>query len=458
MHPHPNSALIHSRGHQQRLAPRYRPTRNHLQTMKYSPGKLLPLLLLLSLTAAGSALLWPGSPAPAELYKTGKAAALNADWKTASAVADQLQKLPEWEAHAGLLRGFIARGRGQLKEALLLFSLANSNPATRTEAYFHAGSILHQQQQFKQSILLLRQVLDWQPDHLDALRLLAASWYDIGAMEKAIQTLREVARLAPADYRPVYMQASILQDFERWEDASLAFAEAAAKAPAGSPVSAEIHAAWGDCLTQLRRWEQALSVLENAGDWPTVLALKAQAMYSLRRFDEAARLAQLALAKDPTQPDATLVAAATLERQNNATQGLQILSNCLQKHPYDLRLHHRTADLLAALERPADAEHYRRQAGEIAALRNRFSTAQQTLVQDTTTVEKRLEVAALAEQLGELQTAERWLRAAVGMAPELPAANAALEHFLQKHPPATTNNTPPTNTVTNPPVTMNPEF
>ena len=218
---------------------------------------------------------------------------------------------------------------------------------------------------------------DWQPDHVDALRLLAASWYDIGAMEKAIQTLREVSRLAPADYRPVYMQASILQDFERWEDASLAFAEAAAKAPAGSPVSTEIHAAWGDCLTQLRRWEQALSVLEKAGDWPAVLALKAQAMYSLRRFDEAARLAELALAKDPTQPDAVLIAAATLERQNHAAEGLQILSNCLQKHPYDLRLHHRTADLLAALERPTEAEHYRRQAGEIAALRTRFSTAQQ---------------------------------------------------------------------------------
>ena len=427
--------------------------------MKYSPGKLLSLLLLLGLTATGSALLWPVSPAPAELYKTGKTAALNADWKTAGSVADQLQKLPEWRAHAGLLRGFIARGRGQLKEAMLLFSLANSNPATRTEAYFHAGSILHQQQQFNQAILLLRQVLDWQPDHVDALRLLAASWYDIGAMEKAIQTLREVSRLAPADYRPVYMQASILQDFERWEDASLAFAEAAAKAPAGSPVSTEIHAAWGDCLTQLRRWEQALSVLEKAGDWPAVLALKAQAMYSLRRFDEAARLADLALAKDPTQPDAVLIAAATLERQNHAAQGLQILSNCLQKHPYDLRLHHRTADLLAALERPTEAEHYRRQAGEIAALRTRFSTAQQTLVQDTTTVEKRLEVAALAEQLGELQTAERWLRAAVGMAPELPATNSALEQFLQKHPPTPdNNNTPPANTLTPSPLNNNPEF
>jgi tetratricopeptide (TPR) repeat protein len=340
----------------------------------------------------------------------------------------------------------------------LLFSAANHNPKTRTEAYFQAGSICYQLQQYSQATLLLRQVLEWQPDHPDALRLLAASWYDIGAMEKAIQTLREVSRIAPADYRPIYMQATILRDFERFEDAALAFVEAAEKAPANSTVAREIHAEWGDCLIQLRRWEQALAVLQKAGDWPDVLALRAQAMFSLRRFDEASALANQALTHDPTQPDAALVAAAASERRNQIDNGLQLLNRCLQKHPFDLRLHNRTAELLAAVNRTAEAEQFRRQAAEIARLRAQLSSTQQELVRDSSNVEKRLEIAAVAEQLGELKTAEQWLRAAVGMAPELPAANAALQQFLQKHPPTTDNTATPGNTVTNSPVTNATEF
>lgn len=397
-------------------------------------------MLLLVASAACLTLLVPvllPQPSPADLYRAGRAAVLKKDWESATAAADQLQHLPAWKAHAGLLRGFVARGRGQLNEALLLFSAANQNAATRSEAYFQAGSICYQQQQYAQATLLLRQVLEWQPDHADALRLLAASWYDIGAMEKAIQTLREVARIAPADYRPVYMQATILRDFERFEDAALAFVEAAEKAPLDSNVAREIHAEWGDCLIQLRRWEQALTVLRKAGDWPDVLALQAQAMFSLRRFEEADSLASQALAKDPTQPAAALIAAAACERRNQIDQGIQLLSTCLQKHPFDLRLHNRMAELLASLNRTAEAEQFRKQAAEIAALRARLSAAQQELVRDTASVEKRLAIATIAEQLGDLKTAEQWLLAAAGMAPDQPAPATALQQFLQRHPHST---------------------
>ena len=396
---------------------------------------LFPLVLAAASAVALAVLLLPAE-SPAKLWQAGRTAVGQNDWTTAAAAASQLQKLPDWKAHAGLLRGYIARGKGQLNEALLLFSTANDNPATRTEAYFQAGSICYQQQQFAQATLLLRQVLEWQPGHLDALRLLAASWYDIGAMEKAVQTLGEVSKLAPSDFRPLYMQASILKDFERFEDSAIAFKAAAEIAPADSTVAREIQAEWGDCLIKLRRWEQALEVLDKAGDQPEVLALKAQSMYSLRRFDEANTLAEQALTKDPTQPDAVLVAAATRERRSQATAGLQLLTDCLQKHPFDLRLHHRMADLLAALSRPAEAEQFRNRAGEIAALRTRLSAAQQAIVRDASTAQKRLEIATIAEQLGELRTAEQWLRAAVGMAPDLPEPRTALQQFLQRHPPA----------------------
>ncbi|MFM7866852.1 MAG: hypothetical protein ACKPHU_21790 [Planctomycetaceae bacterium] len=72
---------------------------------------VFPLILAAGSAVALAALLLPAQ-SPAELWKTGRSAVGQNDWKTATAAADQLQKLPEWKAHAGLLRGYIARGNG----------------------------------------------------------------------------------------------------------------------------------------------------------------------------------------------------------------------------------------------------------------------------------------------------------------------------------------------------------
>jgi tetratricopeptide (TPR) repeat protein len=283
-------------------------------------------------------------------------------------------------------------------------------------------------------VLLLRQVLEWNPDRTESHRLLASAWYDLGAMEQAIVSLDQVIRLEPNDFRPHYMKATILRDFERFEDASIAFKEAVDRAPAGKPVADEIRSAWGDCLIRLRRYDDALKVLEPAGEWPEVLAWRSQACFSLRRFDDAQRLADQALSKEPLQPEALLVAAMTRERSGDARAAIQMLKDGLKKSPNELRYHHRLADFYGAVGDVEAATLHRNRAGEIAELRSKFSAAHQAMVRDTGTAAKRLELARLAEALGETEMARSWFFAALSLAPEDTEIKTAWQQFQDAHP------------------------
>lgn len=395
------------------------------------------IVILVSITSAMlviGCVLWWQNTTPQAIYTRGRQALLRGDWATVERSANSLASRPEWKARTALLNGHLAKSRGNNELALVLFSDANESPETREESYYEAALICYQQKQFSQAILLLRQVLEWNADDVTAWRLLASAWYDIGAMERAIQCLESVIRLAPTDYRPHYMKATILKDFERFEDASLAFQTATSMAPANSTVHDEIRAGWGDCLIRLRRYQESLDVMQPARDWPDILAQRALALFSLRRFDDAARMADQALAAQPLHPEALLVAASSLERAGRTADGLALLREGITANPMELRMYHRMADLLSTAGATDEAATFRTRAGEIAELRAKFSAAHQALVQDTSSVEKRLTLATLAEQLNETEMAEDWYYAAVGMDPNHPEARTALQAFLQKSP------------------------
>lgn len=381
----------------------------------------------------GTAFYWRQED-PRHIYERGLKAVADSDWDEVLQCTKTLNGMPEWKAHARLLEGFSLKNAGQIEQAFVIFSEANSHPETREQSYHQAAQILYDSRQYQQAVLLLRQVLEWNPDRTESYRLLASAWYDLGAMEQAIISLDQVIRLEPNDFRPHYMKATILRDFERFEDASIAFKEAVNRAPAGKPVADEIRSAWGDCLIRLRKYEDALRVLEPAGDWAEVLAWRSQACFSLRRFDDAQKLADQALSKEPLQPEALLVAAMTRERSGDAQTAIQILEDGLKKYPNELRYHHRLADFHGAVGNVETATRHRNRAGEIADLRSKFSAAHQAMVRDTSTAVKRLELARLAEALGEAEMARSWFFAALSLAPEDADIRTAWQQFLEAHP------------------------
>jgi tetratricopeptide (TPR) repeat protein len=380
-------------------------------------------------------------PDPAQLYKTGLNAAAANDWNMVLQIADRLRRSPQHKAHASLLIGLELQSRNQLERAFVEFSKANSHPETQEDSYFHAGSICYQSRQYRDCIRLLDQCLTWNPDRAEAHRLIAAACYDIGAMGKAIQHLDHVERLSPGDFRPIYMRASILLDSERFGDAAIAFAHAAEHVETGNTVADEILAEWGNCLIRLRRFDEALAVMKNANPWPDVQARRAQASFSLRRFDEARAFAEEALQKEPLHLEASLVAAQCDEHFGDPEKGIRQLKKCLEQSPHQLLLHQRLGDMMASNGQTEDALIHRQRAHQIAELRAQFADMHQAAAIDSSDADLRVKLAELAEQLGEVDLASGWYQAAIGLNPGSLSIRDQWAKFQQRFPELEKNNT-----------------
>ncbi|MGV2335590.1 MAG UNVERIFIED_CONTAM: tetratricopeptide repeat protein [Planctomycetaceae bacterium] len=225
---------------------------------------------LLSLTVSGCS-----SSDSQQLYHDGLKAARAADRQR---LLECIQSLPDDDSVApvrAVLRGHLHCLDNKPRLALLEFSLGNRDERTREESWFQAGKLSYEAKQYAEALALFRQVIQWNADRLEAHQLMAAACYDIGAMEQAIGSLKEVMRLQPDDFRPRHMEASILQDFERFGDAELAWREAAARVPPESTASEEVHAGWGIALfgseNMTQRWKCLRKPVRGPMYWPAKL-------------------------------------------------------------------------------------------------------------------------------------------------------------------------------------------
>ncbi|MFO0999768.1 MAG: tetratricopeptide repeat protein [Planctomycetaceae bacterium] len=401
-------------------------------------------LIALTLTAAATVggYLW-GQTDPNVVYLKGLRAVELGQWAAVLENSDELDRFPDFASHRALLRAFELKSKGQLVNALVEFSKAQSHPATREESYFQGGSICYQLKQYGDCIRLFRQVLVWNPEHLEAHKLLAASYYDIGAMGMAVDSLTNVSRLKPEDFRPHYMQGTIYFEAERFADAHEAFEIAASLAPLNSTVADEVRAKWGECLIRLRRYEDALHAMEPARPWPAILTHRAQACFSLRQFAEAKGFAEEALTRNPLNPEAAIVVAQIHEREGHPESGVSLLQKCLAVHPMNLTLHQKLGELLAGIGRINESLAHRTRAGEIADLRQQFSLAHQNAATDASNPDLRLKLADLAEKLGETELAHGWYLAAIGMSPNDEQIQEQWKQFQARNPQTASQTIPP---------------
>lgn len=390
-------------------------------------------------------------PDPLSVYQRGLSAAAAGDRAALSESVEAIPNRSDMDPMRSILRGHLYRLDNNHSKALLEFSRANRDERTREESYFQGGRLLYESNQYSEALLLLRQVIAWNPDNIEAHRLVAAACYDIGAMEQAIGSLEEVSRRQPDDFRPHYMKATILHDFERFGDAELAFRDASTRALQNSVAKQEVHAGWGDCLIRLRKYEEALNALVDAGDWPDVLASRAQACFSLRRFDEAQAYASAALEKRPDHAQASVVMAQLEERSGKLEEAIARLKIVVSKHSMDLPPILRLADLLAAAGRSEESLQFRNKAGEIAELRSQFSKAHQDAVKDLSNASLRLRLADISEKLGQSELAAKWYLAAIGMAPQDEEIQRQWQSFLERNPEFTPSATAPSNRASSPP-------
>ena len=351
------------------------------------------------------------------LYQSGMAAVKNADWEKAAFLADQLLQVESHQPHGALIKGYCLLSDGDPAAALLAFSRANADAATKEQSYYEAGIIYLQQGQYLEGIALLQQVVDWNPDALDAHRRLAAAYYDIGTMESALNSLQEVIRLDADDCRPHYMKASILYDYEQFEKSVSAFEQASLRLQPDDLLFDEIRLGWGECLLRLRRYEAVLTVTSAASSRPEIQLLKASALFHLRRYADAETLIDNTIRLLPNSTDAKMLKAQLLELKGEFEKSMALLETASTVEPNNIALLHRLGDVSGAIGKSDQAQRYRQRAGELAALQDEFTSLHREAIDDLKNAQLRLKLARLSEQLDKPQMAAVWYRAAVGIDP-----------------------------------------
>ncbi len=380
-------------------------------------------------------------------FEEAMQAAHSEDWSTVESIRRELSSNPDFQSHTTLLLGLRLAADGHVESALRSLNRAAKTPDTAVPALAAAGRILYLMQRYREAIAVLQKVVSLDPGHEDGHRFLASAYYDIGAMNDALNVLETIARFSPSDFRSYRLHAMILQDFERFDEALIQWNAAIDLSESAPAFRVYCQLRKGECLIRLRQYDEAIKTLaaipaanrDNIVDGLSasefnaeVLAARAEACLAVRRFEESAKFAAESLALSCDNIAATLVAVRLAEEQQQFEKAELLLKNAINRHPGEAQLHGRLADVLASSGQSELASVARARSDELMTLTKQFSDLHQQAIEQPDDAAIRLRLAQTAELLGRDLSAEMWYQAAVGLAPRDAVVLQAFQGFQQR--------------------------
>ncbi|MGH7140003.1 MAG: tetratricopeptide repeat protein, partial [Pirellulales bacterium] len=268
-------------------------------------------------------------------------------------------------------------------------------------------------------------------DLIDAHRWLAIAYYDIGLMDETLRHLQRVAELDPRDPRPHRIMAVIHMDHGSNALAVEDFEESLGR-DSRQLDRQEILEELSQAQIGLKRYEDALRTLDACEQTAKVLAMRADASYSLSNPADTRRLAQAALDSDSEQRLALLVMGKLALDDRRHEEAVKILSQAARvaRADYDVQYTYYTA--LRAAGRTQDAEKQLAVTEELRQRHDEFNALVEDVVADPYNAQIRYHLGILAGQLDMPRIAQSWLKAAVALNPN----HALARNELEKYDPA----------------------
>lgn len=374
-------------------------------------GGLLVGGLLCAVAGAMAFLQVPAEPSVESLLEGGLVAAEWGDYEAAREASISLEQRRCF-VESELIQAKILLAKGYIQPAVDLLGEADSTTRGRHWQTLLAEAA-QRQGRHRDVRRLLAPVTAAYPDDPVPHRLLAASYYDVGAIDDAVRHLRQAAALDGQDPRPMRLLGVIYSDYEMYDEAIPFYEESLRRSPL-QPDRDELLRELARCHVEQRQYEQALAALQLAPASPESQLLRAECLVALGKTAEARDVVGAVLEVVPENVEALVLRGKILLDDGEPEAAIEPLEKAA-RDPNDYVAHLTLARAFAQVGREDDAAREQEVADGIRTLRKEFADLHKQAWENPEDPQVRMQLAAMAGQLGRPDLAEVWRAAATAV-------------------------------------------
>ncbi len=272
------------------------------------------------------------------------------------------------------------------------------------ESLFHLGEL-------ERAEVLLMKLVAEHPDAVEAHRLLAVMYYDLGSPALALNALDAVVRLAPLDYRPHHLAGIILKDNENFLPAVEQYRLGLSKMPPEEK-RLEMQQELARVLISSKDFQGVIDVLAETKSSPDAKTLRAEAVWSLGDAARAVQLVDEVLSQHPDHVQALKLRAKLFDEAGQREQAVTLLQKVLVAEPFDVDARYQLVQFYGTLGKNAERTAEQVEYDRYRALQDRLIELNQQANSDPNAITPRRELAEVCRALGRQKLAEMWQRAA----------------------------------------------
>ena len=344
----------------------------------------------------------------------GEVAVRAGDTQAVRDLADRLEASGHAD-HAHLLRGEALQAFDAPDLALAEFNQVVTDGPIRLRAAGLSGRCLLDLGEVREAHRVYSYLVAERPDSADGHRGLAAITYDLGHLSEAVDHLRRVAELDPADPRPHRLIGLIYKDMTQDDAAEAAYRESLRRGPPAE-VEREVRLELAEVLARQSKFAEGLDALgagESAGgaDGAARVAVRAECLRGLNRPRDAAALLDGALARQPSAPLYRL-RGQTHQDAEQWSEALTCFERAAELGPRDYQAHYLLGLAYSAAGRMAEAERSLARVAELKRDLDRLTALTREAMANPWDARVRTQLAALCEATGQPKLAQMWRKAA----------------------------------------------
>ena len=211
---------------------------------------------------------------------------------------------------------------------------AKLHPKPTADVYAAIGTWFGERRRFSCAIDAYRSAIAISPGSARLTYLLGLSLYSAGNTQEAVPALEESVAIAPDRLKPRLLLAAALEQTQRKAEARQHW-EAALKIDPRSTVA--LHG-MANALVEAGDYVRAVGLLRSAASSEDLTLDLAHAYIGLKMFDQAGKLLEDALAKNPSSAQLASALISVNLSQLHTQQAEKLCADAVNKHPSDIGL------------------------------------------------------------------------------------------------------------------------